>query len=454
MFSIPGVLGLVFLTFIRPHAFIPELAAIPLLHITYVATLVGLAIDLRLRIIRPAFTPLTWWGLAYFGWCIVSAALRAPQAIQAGLAQVSICFALFFIVAHSVHSFRALRTVTILFVGIAVFLSVVGIHQGLAPKGCIAFKSLMNGTYDGRPCETGLDCLVDPEPGSAYSCEHIGLFGTSSVNLRVRWLGIIQDPNELSMCVALCLPLLIGLYLHRPSRRAAIMYTVYGLAIALCTVYTQSRGGQLVFLTAIGVYFVRRYGIRGAIVCALGALPVLLLGGRSGDEAELSKMERIEALYVAMTFLTQYPLTGVGFRQFTEMHNLTAHNSYALSAAELGFPGLYLFITLFYVSMKTFVMAAQRYAVNGPARSANIWAGALIAAQCGLMIGVFLLTFTTQPILWMFFGLCGGFYLAVRRHDPTFKLKIGLRDHGLILAISLAVTAFMFAYSRWKMAGH
>ena len=91
---------------------------------------------------------------------------------------------------------------------------------------------------------------------------------------------------------------------------------------------------------------------------------------------------------------------------------------------------------------------------TGPARSAHIWAGALIAAQCGLMIGVFLLSFITQPILWMFFGLCGGFCLAVRRHDPEFHVPMRVRDYASIVGISIALGAFMFAYSRWKMAGH
>ena len=453
MFAIPGVLGLVFLTFVRPQAFIPELEGVPLVHLVYLTTLVGLFLDLRLRIIRPRATPLLWWAIAYLGWCLVSSAIRAPQGLGTAFSAVFVCIALFFVTAHAIQSFRAFRAVAVFLVLIAIFLSAVGIHQAFAQSGCIVFKGDPMGEYDGRACETRVDCLTEPEPGAHYDCEHIGLFGTFSINQRVRWLGIIQDPNELSMCIALCVPLLIGLYLLRPGLGRGVLFTLCGVAIALCTVFTQSRGGQLVFITAIGVYFVRRYGIRGVIICAVAALPVLLLGGRSGAEAEMSKMERVEALYIAMSLLFRFPLTGCGFQQFTEYNTHTAHNAYALSAAELGFPGLILFVVLFYLAAKTFIVCTMRYSPTGPTRVAHVWAGALVAAQCGLMVGIFFLSFNTQPILWTFFGICGGFYLAAQRHDPSFEIRLTARDYALLTGIVTVLTGFMFVYSRIKMAG-
>ena len=70
------------------------------------------------------------------------------------------------------------------------------------------------------------------------------------------------------------------------------------------------------------------------------ALPVLLLGGRSGENADQSTLERYEAWSTGLTMFRGNPVFGVGARQFAEHHYLTAHNSYVLSFAELGFPGL------------------------------------------------------------------------------------------------------------------
>jgi len=349
--------------------------------------------------------------------------------------------------AQAVQSFRALRVVVIALALISVFLSVVGIHQGLAPYGCFGVRGSPDAAYDGRACETDEQCSIDGDPGVSYRCEKVGLFGTHSVTGRVRWLGIIEDPNELAMCVSLCVPLLIGLYLRRPSSGSALVLGVGSLLFMWCVVYTQSRGGQLVFVAALGVYFVRRYGVRGAIVVGLLAAPLFIFGGRSGAEADESKMERIEALYVAATLMFQRPLLGVGFGQFDDYNDLTAHNSYALSGAELGLPGMAIFIAVFYQSMKCFITVTRRYAPDGPARIAVVWAGALSAAQAGIMVGVFFLSFNISPILWTFLGVCNGFQLAMLRHDPQIDLSLKRRDLYIIAAITISLASFLYVYS-------
>ncbi len=273
------------------------------------------------------------------------------------------------------------------------------------------------------------------------------MFGTHSIAGRVRWLGVIEDPNELAMCVSLCVPLLLGLYLLRPSWRNRILLVVGIAAFVLCIVYTKSRGGQLVFLAALGVQFVRRYGVRGALVVALLAAPVVMFGGRSGEEADDSKMERLDALYVAADLIRAHPLLGVGYNQFTEHHNLTAHNSYALAGAELGLPGLFLFLACLYQSLRSFLLVTKHAESHGPSRPAYIWAGSFLAAQCGLMIGVFFLSFNSSPILWTFLGLCGGFQLAVRRHEPRYTFSLRPRDLFALRGLTFGLAAFMVVYS-------
>jgi O-antigen ligase len=279
----------------------------------------------------------------------------------------------------------------------------------------------------------------------------VGLFGTTSINGRVRWLGIIEDPNELAMCLSLCAPLLIGLFLLRPGWRNGVLLVSGLAAFLLCVVFTESRGGQLVFLAALGAYFVRRFGVRGIVVMGLFAVPVLLLGGRSGAEADQSKMERIEALYTAMSLVRQSPIVGVGFTRFTDYNVLTAHNSYALAAAETGLPGLFLFLAVLYQSMKSFVVVALRTQNEGPTRPAYVWAGALLAAQAGLMVGIFFLSFNASPILWTFLGLFGGFQLAARRHDPSFDFSLKARDFLAIGALTVVIPQLLYVYSHLKI---
>jgi hypothetical protein len=453
MFSIPGTLVLIVLTYVRPQTFIPQLQGAPILHLTYVATFLGLIVDLRLRYLRLQRTPLLVPAGLFMFWCIATAAIKAPSTVGGIISEIFIVVMLFSCIAFSAQTFKGVRTLARGLVLVGIFLSIIAIHQRLAPEGCVRFKLAGAGEFDGRSCETVADCIVDKEPGLGYACEHIGLFNSYALSGRVRWIGVIQDPNELAMCISVCVPLLIALYLLGPTRRRLAGLLIGGGLIILAVIYTQSRGGQLVFLAAIGVYFVRRYGVRGAMVGLVLAMPLLLLGGRSGAEADESKMERLEALYIAMTLMVSYPLTGVGYRQFTEYNVLTAHNSYALSVAELGFPGLFLFATLLYLAGKTSILALRRYGPDGPARAAHIWAGSLIATQAGFMIGIFLLSFNLHPVLWIFFAMNTAFYAAVKRHDPTFEVRFGWVDFARVGAFVLVISTFMFTYSRMKVGG-
>ncbi|MEO6951681.1 MAG: O-antigen ligase family protein [Polyangia bacterium] len=454
MFAIPGVLMLLVLTYIRPQQFVTQLQGVPLLHLTYITTGIGLLIDLRLRTLRLQRAPILVPAALFLLWCIVTDVIHAPSYVSNAIGELFTLTALFMCVAFSIQSFRGFRVLVTGLIAIALFLSAIGIQQRLGETGCIRYKATRAGTWDGRTCDTVKDCHEDGEPGASYSCDHIGLFGSYAIDGRVKWIGVIQDPNELAMCIAVCIPLIIGLYLCRPNRRRMVLAGAAIVAILLCLIYTGSRGGQLVFLSAVGVYFVRRYGLRGVAICAVVALPVLAFGGRSGVEADESTMERIEALYIAMTLMVSYPLTGAGFGQFTNYNDLTAHNSYALSVSELGFPGLFLFATMLYLTLKTSILALQRYSPDGPAKVVHVWAGALIAAQSGFMIGIFLLSFNVHPVLWIFFATCTAFYFAIRRHDPTFEVTFGWVDAARVGAFVVGISLFMYSYSRFKMAGH
>lgn len=452
MFALPGVLGLIFLTYVRPQSFVDELHGLPLLHICYALAIGGFAVDLRSRLTSPRTSQMLWLGGLYLFFGLVTLGINAPDRIGEFLPLVFIDFAMFFMVAQTLQSLRAVRTAMQALVAISVFLSVVGIHQGTAPKGCIASKTGWAGIPDGRLCETHEDCWEKQEFGFVYRCEKVGLFGTYSINNRVRWIGIIEDPNELAMCVAICVPMLIGLYLLRPRARSAVTAAI-GIGMFVLTVYfTGSRGGQVVFGTAFGIYMYRRYGIRALVVGGIIAAPLLLLQPERPDAFQ-SKMERLDALFTAASLMWERPLTGVGLGRFTDFNSMTAHNSYGLSGAELGLPGLFLFLSILYQALRAFYLISTRYEIGGPGRAAHIIAGSLGAAMCGMAIGIFFLSFTTSPILWVFLGVVAGFQLAVQRHDPDIKLSLRGVDYLRLVGITLALGLWMYAYPRWKVLG-
>jgi hypothetical protein len=400
------------------------------------------------------------WLVAFVAWCFLVTVRRlglAGFAVAWGSVGLSTVFML--VVALAARSLARWRAMAALLVAIGVFLSVTCIHQSQQPPQCIEIEPSGadaersgEGVSDGRECDTAWICEQQGKERTPYVCERVGLFGTFTEGLRVRWRGTLGDPNELALALGAIMPFAFAFGSGRSGWSTKVaMAVVVGLAL-WCTVLTGSRGGQLVVLTVFGVYFVRRYGFGGALAGALLALPVLLFGGRAGAEAESSSQERIDLLYEGMDMIREYPLLGVGSGQFVDhgFHGLTAHNSYVLAAAELGLPGSLVWLMLVYSSVKIPWLVASRPPVGLSERlgeSVRPFALALLVAFAGILVGVFFLSFCYKAFLFVYFGLAGGLYAVVRDACPSFDASISLQEVARVALADAAVLALVLAYS-------
>jgi hypothetical protein len=459
MFAIPGIVLLLIQGYTRPQEFFDSLQSVPFLYLFFALALFGTFLDLRLRKTQPLFAPQLPWVVAWFSWALVTLAIRQAGAVPHFLVEMGIPFVYFFLIAHTVQSFNGFARIAGTILAICFYLAFVGVHQGQAPKGCFQIdssRSDMSGIWDGRYCDNvEQDCRNgDADPEASYMCEHIGLLGTSSVRERVRYRGALNDPNELSLALGIALPFAFAFFERKRSFLRLLLLVTAVALIGICTVMTKSRGGQLVFLSVLGTYFVKRYGLlTGVIIGAVMAVPVLLLGGRGGDEAEASSQDRIECMYAAITMFRQFPLYGVGLGQILEYHQQTAHNSYALAAAESGFPGLFLWSCIIVLSFKIIVTAMRRYRDRPEAGVASTWAMALLASLIGLCVGVFFLSFCYHVVLWIEIGLCAAFYQACRAHDPDFEVRLEWRDLGWIGVGDAFLVMLIYFYTSRSM-GH
>jgi hypothetical protein len=358
---------------------------------------------------------------------------------------------LFLLIAQGVQSFRALQVLAVVVLVVSLFLGGVASMQARSPFQCILLVASAIGDDEGRPdgrlCESASECREDEEPGEDYECERPGPLRTMSVaHGRIRYRGILEDPNELAVALGIALPLVMALFSQRRSL-ARLLLLIASFAITLpVTIWTESRTGQLVFVTVVVVYLVDRVNWKRLLVAAALAAPALLLGGRSGGEADESAMERLEAWSAGMGMFRSSPLWGVGKSQFAEHHIRTAHNTFVLAAAELGFVGLVLWASLFYAGFKIVVLAIRRYRGRPEATVAYVWARALLASLCGIVVGATFLSLAYHPVVWAFMALPGAYYLAVRNHDPGFQVTFGGRDLLAIAGISVLYLAVLHGY--------
>lgn len=443
MFAIPGIGALIVFILVRPQEFLPLLQRVPFLHLFTALAVLGWVIDVRLRRLLPLATPGFPWAVAFLIWSLITVAAVVPEALIGKIIELGILFALYGTIAHGIQRFRTFQQIAAVLTAACLFIALVCFHQGLAPKQCVGGqeRSEAGGTPDGRICVTGETCAQNvPEEavGLEYRCEHVGLFGTYSLEERVRYRGELQDPNEVALAInAGALSLLVA-FLRRKRHPLMRMACIAGIVIVLVTdFFSQSRGGQLGAMLVFFVYLVRRYGIWAFAPAAVLALPVLLLGGRSGANADASTQLRYEAWATGLNMFKASPIFGVGHGQFVEHHYLTAHNSFVLTVAELGLIGFFLFVCMVYLTIKTLIGGLIQLKDAPGAESAEVWGMALLASFAGILFQINTLSFAYHSVLWIFFGLVGAWTGAIRHHRPDFQMKLTWRDLAIIATVCI-----------------
>lgn len=459
--AIAGTLLLVFVLLIRPQEFIPALQSFSLLNACAAIAALGILVELAVGKQQPPRSPQLPWLAAFVAWCFLVTVRRLGFAgISEAWESVGLSAIIMVVVASGARTIGRMRALAALLLAVGVFISGTCLHQARQEPQCIAIDSSGiegdrsgEGTPDGRSCDNAWICERNGKEHTSYACEKVGLFGTFTEGLRVRWRGTLGDPNELALVIGAIMPMAFAF--GGASKKKWVTVLVAGiLGLFLTTVVLSgSRGGQLVVLTVFAVYFVRRYGWKGVIVGALFALPVLLFGGRGGEEAESSAMERLGLLYDGMDLIRAYPLLGVGAGQFVDhtWNGMTAHNSYVLAAAELGLPGSLLWMMLVYTSIKIPWLVATRPPPELDPRVRPFALG-LVVSFAGMLVGVFFLSFCYKAVLFIFFGLSGALYGAVRRACPSFEVSVSLKEIARVAVADVAVLAFVFVYSHVKGA--
>ena len=454
MFAIPGIAALIVFILARPQEFIPLLQRVPFLHLFTAFAVLGFVIDVRLRRLEPIATPTLPWAGAFLIWAVISTAVMAPDQLVTRTIEMAILFALYGTIAHAIQRFKAFQVIAGVLVATTMFISAVCVHQGLSPMQCVGgaeSEAGIEGVPDGRPCAEAKDCVSEGEFGLDYRCEHVGLFGTFSVEQRVRYRGDLHDPNEVALAItALGLSLLIAFALRKqgPGWKLA---TVSGVVLVAVTIQmTQSRGGLLAALIVPAVYIVRRHGFGALVPAILVAVPVLALASRGGENADVSTLNRYEAWATGLNMFQDSPIFGVGARMFSAHHFLTAHNSFVLTLAELGLIGQFLFIAIVYLSIKSLVVGIREVSTVPGTAAAQVWGMALLATMVGVAVQINTLSFAYHPVLWICFGLVGAWCSAVRYHRPEFRVTMTGRDIMIALVIALvysfvALTLFLSA---------
>lgn len=177
--------------------------------------------------------------------------------------------------------------------------------------------------------------------------------------------GILQNPNDLALNIAIVFPVCIAFMLHAKGFRKAIW--VFGMMFMLvAVVLTYSRGGLLALIICLSISL-WEYGLKGkryymvgiaAVVCLLGLgvmvvsssyrtrIESIVLGNVQGSHDKGSLAARQALLRKSIILSLEHPLFGVGPGNFPVVDKtwVVAHNTYTELSAEGGILALVFFL--------------------------------------------------------------------------------------------------------------
>jgi len=178
---------------------------------------------------------------------------------------------------------------------------------------------------------------------------------------------MLDNPNSLGHTLSTLLPLLyFGMFKGRPAG-SKVMACVLALLTGVCLWHTQSKGAYLVGAGSmlIAVILGRPWWIKvGVVALALGGGQAVLstlprmneLGSLKSDEGVVG---RLMAWEIARN-VTRNTLTGEGWKRFAavirwegENVDKATHSSYVKVGADLGIPGLLLYLSLLCTAART-----------------------------------------------------------------------------------------------------
>jgi putative inorganic carbon (hco3(-)) transporter len=186
--------------------------------------------------------------------------------------------------------------------------------------------------------------------------------------LRLRGAGFLNDPNDFAQMLLIALPLIFVAW--RQGRVLAnSLFVLVPAALLLWATYLTHSRGALIGLGVLGLMAARKkLGTVASVVLtsvlAMGLLALDFTGGRGISASEGA--DRMGAWATGLELFKHSPVFGVGFGNFTNFSEITAHNSFILPLAELGFVGSAIWVALFVTAtMGLNKVIAQRGALAG-----------------------------------------------------------------------------------------
>ena len=241
---------------------------------------------------------------------------------------------------------------------------------------------------------------------------------------------VFGENNGVAIGMLMIVPLLFALY--QATERKLIKYGFLFLAIGVAyrALSTYSRGGFLSFIAMCLVYGLRsKYKIRSVVMIVLIVallLPMLpqafwdrmdTITVSEGETRERSSASRLHFWQVAWEMAKENPIFGVGHLAYANAYDYydfsrglygssrPVHSSWFGVLADWGFPGLILFLSIYFYSIYSCAHVQNRCKNNPELKSLGIYSSGIEASLITCSVGISFLTLQYLEMLWHLFAL-------------------------------------------------
>ncbi|OLB89666.1 MAG: hypothetical protein AUI15_25805 [Actinobacteria bacterium 13_2_20CM_2_66_6] len=257
------------------------------------------------------------------------------------------------------------------------------------------------------------------------------------------------DVNDLATLIVCTVPLVLYLWRRPTGPWGRTLVAGATLVLILTLGKTGSRGGFL-GLVAVAGYLLLRFSAMSRVKRASAVAVLVILFGALANEAYFERIEtvlhpksdynwsghsetgRMEVWKRGMGYMLSHPVLGVGARAFGVAEGslapearergryghsfawTTAHNSFIQVGAELGVPGLLLFVALLVGAWRMLVSVRRR-----AAGERAVLAQVLTASLLGFVVTAFFLSQAYTAYLYLLIGLGVG----LARITPMVRVR-------------------------------
>jgi O-antigen ligase len=193
---------------------------------------------------------------------------------------------------------------------------------------------------------------------------------------RLRGAGFLNDPNDFAQILLMAAPLILIAW-RRGRIVANSIFVLVPTAVLFWALYLTHSRGALISLAVLALVVGRkRMGTTASVVLTtlliLAMFALDFTGGRGISVVEGG--DRLEAWASGLEMFKSAPLFGIGFGNFTDFSDITAHNSFILCLAELGLLGATLWVALLVTTMTSLsrIIRQQEKGKEEPMHEGNV----------------------------------------------------------------------------------